>query len=129
MNNVAIVLALVKLAAPFTDGAVLQREAKVPVWGTAAPGEAVAVTFAGQTKATTAAADGRWRVDLDPMPASCEGRVLAANGVAVRDVLVGEVWLCSGQSNMGIPFWGDKCKTSRNRRGGRLATRAAPISA
>ena len=119
MNSITILLAAVKFAAPFTDGAVLQREAKVPVWGTADAGEAVTVTFAGQSKSATAAADGRWRVDLDPMPASCEGRTLAANGVAVRDVLVGEVWLCSGQSNMGIPFWGESPR-ARERLGGSL---------
>ena len=119
MNSLVMLLAAVKFAAPFTDGAVLQREAKVPVWGTANPGESVTVTFAGQEKTATAAADGRWRVDLDPMPANCEGRVLAANGVAVRDVLVGEVWLCSGQSNMGIPFWGESPR-ARDRLGGSL---------
>ena len=105
--NAILLLAIVKFAAPFTDGAVLQRETKVPVWGTADAGEQVTVAFAGQTKTATAAADGRWRVDLDPMDACCEGRTLTANGVAVRDVLVGEVWLCSGQSNMGVPFWGE----------------------
>lgn len=71
--------AAVRLAAPFTDGAVLQRGARVPVWGTAAPGEAVRVTFAGQERSAVAGEDGRWRVDLAPMPASCEGRTLAAN--------------------------------------------------
>ena len=119
MNSLVMLLAAVKFAAPFTDGAVLQREAKVPVWGTANPGESVTVTFADQKKSATTAADGRWRVDLDPMPANCEGRVLSANGVAVKDVLVGEVWLCSGQSNMGIPFWGESPR-ARDRLGGSL---------
>ena len=117
--NTILLLALVKFAAPFTDGAVLQRETKVPVWGTADAGEQVTVTFAGQTKTATAAADGRWRVDLDPMSACCEGRTLSANGVAIRDVLVGEVWLCSGQSNMEIPFWGGSPR-ARERLGGSL---------
>lgn len=119
MNGLAMLFAAVKLAAPFTDGAVLQREAKVPVWGKATPGETVKVSFAGQVKTATAAADGRWRVDLDPMAASCEGRTLTANGVAVKDVLVGEVWLCSGQSNMGISFWCDSPR-GRDRLGGSI---------
>ena len=119
MTGAVLLLSAVRLAAPFTDGVVLQREAKVPVWGTAAPGEAVAVSFAGQAKSATAGADGRWRVDLDPMAASGEGRTLRANGVAVRDVLVGEVWLCAGQSNMGVPFWGDSPR-ARERLGGSL---------
>lgn len=111
--------AAVRLAAPFTDGAVLQRGARVPVWGTAAPGEAVRVTFAGQERTAVAGEDGRWRVDLAPMPASREGRTLAANGALARDVLVGEVWLCAGQSNMGVPFWGDSPR-QRERLGGAL---------
>ena len=95
----------VKLAAPFNDGMVLQREKPVAVWGTAAAGEKVTVLFAGQSVSTTAGADGRWIVRLAPMKASGEGRVLMANGASVKDVLVGEVWLCSGQSNMTMAMW------------------------
>ena len=95
----------VKFAAPFNDGMVLQREKPVAVWGTAAAGERVTVAFAGQTVTTTAGADGRWLVRLAPMKASDEGRVLTANGASVKDVLVGEVWLCSGQSNMSMVMW------------------------
>jgi sialate O-acetylesterase len=96
----------VKLPPHFGSHMVLQRDMKVPIWGTAGPGEAVTVAFAGQTKAARAGADGRWRVELDPMSASAESRPLVVAGAnrdrAVRcdDVLVGEVWLCSGQSNM-----------------------------
>ena len=95
----------VRLPRIFTEGAVLQRDRAVPVWGWAEPGKKVIVKFAGQEKSTQAAADGKWRVDLDSMPASAEGRVLEAaeeNGhrVELKDVLVGEVWLASGQSNM-----------------------------
>ena len=111
-----LILAVVKLACPFTDGAVLQQGMKVPVWGTAAAGEQVTVTFAGQAKTATAGADGKWRVDLDPMTACREGRDLTVSSIGqsnnpnnrtITDVLVGEVWLASGQSNMGIPWWGD----------------------
>jgi sialate O-acetylesterase len=96
----------VKLASPFTDHAVLQCGRKVPVWGTADPGERVTVEFAGRKKSVKAGADGKWRINLDSLPASDEGRTLTVTGSATReaiqcnDVLVGEVWLCSGQSNM-----------------------------
>ena len=63
-------------AAPFADNMVLQRGMRVPVWGTAQPGENVTVSFAGQTKCGIAGTDGRWRVDLDPMAASKESRTL-----------------------------------------------------
>lgn len=81
---------------------VLQRGVKVPVWGTGAEGEKVTVTFAGQTKEATVK-DGKWRVDLDPLKASAtpaELVVKGANEKKISDVLVGEVWICSGQSNM-----------------------------
>ena len=97
--------AAVKFASPFGDGMVLQRGKPVAVWGTADAGEKVNVTFAGQSVSATAGADGRWLVRLAPMEACAEGRVLSANGVSVKDVLVGEVWLCSGQSNMSMVMW------------------------
>jgi len=89
-----------KLPAIFADHMVLQRDAAVPVWGTAAPGENVTVEFAGQKKTTVADVAGKWLVKLDPLKASAEPRELKVGGVVIRDVLVGEVWLCSGQSNM-----------------------------
>lgn len=105
----AAALAL-ELATPFADNMVLQRERPVRVWGTAEPGESVTVVFAGQSKSTTADAGGAWRVSLDPMAASKENRVLTASGAtaskSVRNVLVGEVWFASGQSNMECPIWG-----------------------
>ena len=95
---------------PFADNMVLQRGRAVPVWGVADPGEAVTVSFAGQTKKTKACADGKWRVALDPMDASAENRVMkiagAANAEEIKNVLVGEVWFASGQSNMECPIWG-----------------------
>ena len=95
----------VKVGAPFGDHMVLQRDRPVPVWGTADAGEKVRVAFAGQAKETVADANGRWRVNLEPMPASEEGRTLTAGNAAFRDVLVGEVWLCSGQSNMSLKLF------------------------
>ena len=91
----------VRLHALFTDGAVLQRELPLPIWGTASAGEKVTVSLAGQT-ATTTAKDGRWLVKLRPLKAGGPHvlKVEGTNKLEVKDVLVGEVWLCSGQSNM-----------------------------
>ncbi len=95
-----------KLAGLFTDHIVLQRDATVPIWGSANPNEQLTVSFATQNKATTADANGNWILKLDPMPASAQGRELAVQSsienrkFKISDVLVGDVWLCSGQSNM-----------------------------
>ncbi len=86
---------------------VLQREMPVPVWGTAAPNEKVTVTFAGQTESAKAGDDGHWRVTLKPLKASdtpSEMTVSATNTIKFSNVLVGEVWVCSGQSNMEKPL-------------------------
>jgi sialate O-acetylesterase len=93
----------VKLASMFTDSMVLQRDMAVPVWGWAAAGEEVSVTIGDQTKKTTAGENGRWQVKLDALKANSEGQsltVAGTNKIELKDVLVGEVWLCSGQSNM-----------------------------
>lgn len=97
----------VELAAVFGDGMVLQRELPVPIWGMAAPGEEVTVTFAGQSVSGRADAKGQWMVKLAPLDTSSENRTLtveATNNVSLKNVLVGEVWLCSGQSNMAGTF-------------------------
>ena len=95
-----------KLPALFCEHMILQRDKAVPVWGWTDPGTAVKVEFAGQTKNTTAGADGKWQVKLDPMPASAESRGLKINETVINDVLVGDVWVCSGQSNMGFSVQG-----------------------
>ena len=94
----------VKLPAVFSDHMVLQRGIPVPVWGWADPGEAVTVSLAGQTRETKAGADRKWSVRLDKLEAGQPLRlsVKGKNTVTVEDVLVGEVWLCSGQSNMAM---------------------------
>jgi sialate O-acetylesterase len=82
---------------------VLQRNKPVPIWGTAATGEKVTVTFANQTKTALPDASGKWKVVLDPMPASAQPQTLTISGtntIKLENVLMGEVWLCSGQSNM-----------------------------
>jgi len=93
----------VRLPNIISSGMVLQRGVKAPVWGKAAAGEQVTVTFAGQTKHATAGKDGRWQVHLEPLEATNEGRELRIKGnneIRLSDVVVGEVWLASGQSNM-----------------------------
>lgn len=82
---------------PFGDNAVLQSGMKVPVWGKAAPGARVAVSFAGQSKETTAAANGDWRIDLDPMPAGATGELVIGDKT-FTNVVTGEVWFVSGQT-------------------------------
>ena len=90
----------VKLSKVFTPHMVLQRGMAVPVWGTAAPGEKVTVDFAGQSKTATADDKGTWSVKLDALRASAEPRTLMIGSQKIDDVLVGDVWVGSGQSNM-----------------------------
>lgn len=95
----------VTMPALFQSGGVLQRDKPVPVWGRAPAGKAVMVSFAGQNKTATADASGRWQVFLDAMPASAESRSMTVTEegsapLELTDILVGEVWLGSGQSNM-----------------------------
>ena len=98
------VMAELVMPTVFSDHMVLQRGQKVPVWGTGDAGAEVVVNFSGQEKKGKVGGDGKWRVDLDSLTASKEGRemVVKSGGATVtfKNVLVGEVWLCSGQSNM-----------------------------
>jgi sialate O-acetylesterase len=99
----AFLRADVDLPRIFGNNMVLQRDMAVPVWGHASPGETVTVRFAGQEKQARADADGHWAMMLAALPASADARemtVSAGNVVRLNNVLVGEVWLCSGQSNM-----------------------------
>ncbi|GAB3453748.1 sialate O-acetylesterase [Massilia terrae] len=100
--------AAVRLPAIISDHLVLQRADKVPVWGWAAPNEQVSVKIGTQEKTVRAGADGKWSVQLDlrrtsdaPGPLAVRGQ---GNEIVVNDVLVGEVWLASGQSNMQKPL-------------------------
>jgi len=92
----------VTLPALFSDNMVLQRGIAAPVWGKAAPGEQVTVSIAGQQATATAGADGRWLARLAPLQAGgpLEMTVAGKNTITLHNVLVGEVWVCSGQSNM-----------------------------
>jgi sialate O-acetylesterase len=99
----AVVRTQLTLPKLFSDNMVLQRDRPVPVWGWAPSGEKVTVEFAGQTKTATADTEGKWTVTLDPLKASKEPADLTVTGsrtLTIQNVLVGEVWLCSGQSNM-----------------------------
>lgn len=97
----------VRLPKIFGDHAGLQRGKPMPVWGTADPGEKVTVEWRGQKVSTTADRNGKWRVTLKPMPAGgpYEMVVKGKNTVVLKDILVGEVWVCSGQSNMEWPLF------------------------
>jgi len=100
-------LAEIKPAEVFGADMVLQRDLPVPVWGTASPDEKVTVTFAGQTQTTTADADGKWMLKLDPLETAKDGSpmtVKGSNTITFTNVVVGEVWLASGQSNMAGRF-------------------------
>ena len=102
----ASAVAQVRLPRLVCDGMVLQRDADVNVWGWARPGEAVAVAFLGQAYQATAGPDGQWRVKLPHLKAGgpYEMNITASNKLTVKDILVGDVWLCSGQSNMETPM-------------------------
>ncbi len=94
----------VVLAPLFQDHAVLQHGKPVPIWGTADAGEKITLTFGDQSRSATADSEGNWSVTLDALPPAADGATLTAMGnntVTVSDVVVGEVWIASGQSNMG----------------------------
>jgi sialate O-acetylesterase len=111
-----LVLAAVSLSADvrmpglFGNHMVLQQDTKIPVWGWADAGEDVTVSLGADTAKTTADSDGQWRVDLDPVKTASTPFTLTVTGknsLTFSDVLVGDVWICSGQSNMEFSFkWG-----------------------
>lgn len=118
MRRVAPILLAAVMATPaaaqgpllnglFADHAVVQRGRPLPVFGQASPGEAVTVTLGDRTATAKAGANGAWRVDLPAMtaggPYALEAKTASGASQTVSDVLVGDVWLCSGQSNMELP--------------------------
>ncbi|MCC6280701.1 MAG: sialate O-acetylesterase, partial [Saprospiraceae bacterium] len=98
--------AQVRLPKLISDGMVLQRDADVNIWGWASPGEKVLVHFMGAVYGTKADKDGAWQVPLSPLKAGgpYDMLVQATNEIKISDILVGDVWICSGQSNMELPM-------------------------
>ncbi|MEI6177163.1 MAG: hypothetical protein WCS43_09745 [Verrucomicrobiota bacterium] len=95
----------IDLGSPFRDNAILQREMPLPVWGWSKPGTSVTVEFAGQKETAKAGANGKWMLKLKPLKASAEPaemNISDSDGkkVSIKNILVGEVWMASGQSNM-----------------------------
>ncbi len=95
----------IELGSPFRDNAILQREKDVPVWGWSKPGTSVTVEFAGQKESAKTGADGKWMLKLKPLKANAEPAEMVVSDsdgikVAIKNILVGEVWMASGQSNM-----------------------------
>lgn len=103
---VPVALAEVRLAGVFGSRMVLPRDVDLPVWGWAAAGERIDVEFAGQKRTTTASSTGGWRVDFAPLPATSTPQEMHVRGaqatrpIVLSELLIGEVWLAGGQSNM-----------------------------
>jgi len=99
----ALLQAEVSVAEVFADHMVIQRQKPITVWGWASPGESVTVTLAGSQRVARTDEAGQWKCVLPAMEASAEAKTMTVSGdnsLTIRDILVGEVWLCSGQSNM-----------------------------
>lgn len=103
-----VALAQLKVASLFTDHMVLQRNTEIPVWGKAKAGSSVTVSINGQKQSARAGKDGKWIVRLKPVAEGGPYTMTITSGkenVALQDVMIGEVWLCSGQSNMEWPLF------------------------
>lgn len=113
-----------KLAPLFSDHVILQRDMPVPIWGSAAAGDSVRVTFAGQSKTAVADNAGRWRVVFEPLQAGAAGPLVVQGKTAatIQDVQVGEVWLCAGDAFMAKPI-----ATTASARGEKGAKTFPPI--
>lgn len=106
-SSLSTLLADVKLPSVFSDHMVIQRDVEVPVWGWADAGEKVMVSFVGATKKATAGNDGKWMVRLPKSTANAKPQELKIKGnneIVFKNVVVGDVWICSGQSNMEWPL-------------------------
>ena len=93
----------VQVSKVFGNHMVLQQEQPIRVWGTAAKGEEVTVSIAGKSEKTKAGENGKWRVDLPALKADGKAHTMTIKGknkIELKDILIGEVWICSGQSNM-----------------------------
>ena len=101
----------IKLPSIIGSHMVLQQNLANPIWGWESPGASVSVSFSGQRKTAMADKDGKWTVKLDPLPANASPQSMeiqsGSQQVVLTDILVGEVWVCSGQSNMGFQLFSD----------------------
>jgi len=95
--------AVIKLPRLVSDGMVLQRDAEIKIWGWASAGEKVNITFRNSTYTTTASAKGEWEIKL-PVQSAGGPYEMTVNNISIKDILVGDVWICSGQSNMELPI-------------------------
>jgi sialate O-acetylesterase len=104
----ALAASAAEFARPFADSMILPHGRPIPVWGSGQPGEVVTVAFADQSQIARCGPDGRWQLTLTAEKPSASGRELVVSSihgrVALKDVLIGEVWLASGQSNMDFPL-------------------------
>ncbi len=100
------IFAQVRLPHLIGDSMVLQRNTTINIWGWAAPAENIIIAFTGKTYHTSAAADGKWFVHLSPMQAGgpYDMQIDASNHITLKNILIGDVWVCSGQSNMVLPM-------------------------
>ena len=120
----SVVLCSVSVSSFFSDGMMLQRDRPVPVWGTAAPGERVEASFGGKSASAKADAKGNWCVMLPSFPASDRGRDLKVGSRTIKDVIVGDVYIAGGQSNMQFPVCGQSAR-QHDAKGNALAQIAA----
>ncbi len=108
LSVTACVFALpLELGSPFTENMVLQRESTIPVWGWAAPNSKICVIAAGKKETTMSSGDGSWKLKLDALPVGGPYRFEVVAGeekITYSNVLVGDVWICSGQSNMQMGY-------------------------
>ena len=106
----SVVLCSATVSSFFSDGMMLQRDRPIPVWGTAAPGERVEASFGGKSASARADAKGNWCVTLPAFPAFDKGRELKVGRRTFKDVVVGDVYLAGGQSNMQFPLCGQSAR-------------------
>ena len=112
----ASVVSQVRLPKLVSDGMVLQRDADTNIWGWASSGEKVKVTFLNSSYQATADESGKWKIQLPKLKAGgpYEMKLSASNEIIIRDILVGDVWICSGQSNMEMAMMSLKAKYSKD---------------
>ena len=100
--NQQFVFGQIKLPRLVRDSMILQRDTKINIWGWAASGEKVNIRFNGKSYKTTTSKDGKWMIVLSPMKAGGPYTmdISGSNKITLKDILIGDVWICSGQSNM-----------------------------